>query len=64
MAEINHKAEFTIYNLYSSKVMNIHLKVIKSTICANPAKLLKLDTCIMHWVAIYLDKVGIVIVSC
>ena len=27
---------------------------------ANPAKLVKLDTYIMHWVAVYLDKVGIV----
>ena len=27
---------------------------------ANPAKLMKLDTYIMHWVAVYLEKVGIV----
>ena len=27
---------------------------------ANPAKWVKLDTYIMHWVAVYLDKVGIV----
>ena len=33
---------------------------IEVTIYGNPAKLLKLDTYIMHWVAVYLDKVGIV----
>ena len=27
---------------------------------ANPVKLVKLDTFIMHWVAVYLDKVRIV----
>ena len=32
---------------------------IEVTIYGNPAKLLKLDTYIMHWVAVYLDKVGI-----
>ena len=29
-------------------------------IYANPAKLVKLDTYIVHWVAVYLDNVGIV----
>ena len=37
-----------------------HFTTRQKAINANPAKLVELDTYIMHWVAVYLDKVGIV----